>query len=109
MITQVKRLLGIQDDLQDEVIADIIAITQKRLLVKLPDALVVPSDLEYIVAEVAVKRFRRLGSEGMAKKSLEGLTNEFTLSDFEDYEDDIALYLKPDDDGNASAGTVLFY
>ena len=109
MLDKVKRLIGITDELQDELITDIINVTERRLLARLGCLKEIPIELEFIVVEVSVKRFNRIGSEGLAKKTVEGLTKEFSADDFEEYEADIAEYLKPDDNSSDSDGVVMFF
>ena len=47
----------------------------------------VPDRLEYIVEEVAVKRFNRVGAEGMTQESVDGRSNTFQANDFDEYMD----------------------
>lgn len=109
MLDRVKRFIGITDKLQDELITDIINVTERRLLARLGGLKEIPIELEFIVVEVSVKRFNRIGSEGLAKKTVEGLTKEFSADDFEEYEADIAEYLKPEDSGSDRDGVVMFF
>ena len=61
-LDNVKLLLSIKDDLQDKLLIRIIDNTEKRLISLLPvDIEEVPDRLKYIVEEVAVKRFNRVG------------------------------------------------
>lgn len=56
----------------------------------------VPKELSYIALEVAVKRIRRLGSEGLASEAVEGHSRTFesVASDFSEYMSDIDAYLE---------------
>lgn len=55
----------------------------------------VPERLEYIVEEVAVKRFNRVGAEAMSSESVDGRSSTFQVNDFDEYMDVIdALYPK---------------
>ena len=66
-LDNVKLLLSINDDLQDELLKKIIDNTEKRLISLLPlEIETIPERLEYIVEEVAVKRFNRVGAEAMS-------------------------------------------
>jgi len=57
-LENVKLLLSIDDDKQDSLLNIIINNTEKRLISLLPlDVEEIPVRLEYIVEEVAVKRF----------------------------------------------------
>lgn len=79
----IKVLLGLKDSKQDGLLDIIIKNTESRLLSKLPfNIREVPDNLSFIVEEVAVKRYNRIGSEGMTTESVEGRTNTFQANDF---------------------------
>lgn len=109
-LENVKTMLSITDDKQDALLTQIIENTEKRLLFKLPIGFNdVPSDLSFIVEEVAVKRFNRIGAEGMQSESVEGRSATFRDDDFDEYLDDIAKRY-PDLSANESRkGYVNFY
>lgn len=74
-IAEIKELLGIEDTLQDKALESIITITTQRLLNRLYGAPTeVPQELSYIVTEVSIARFNRLGSEHLKSDSDEGHT-----------------------------------
>ena len=84
-ITQAKILLGITDNLQDELLATIATLTTSNFLAYtgVDD---VPEGLEYIITEVIIKRFNRIGAEGMKIQSLEGTSMTFNADDFREYD-----------------------
>lgn len=84
IIGQVKALLGITDDLQNDLLSVIKDLTESHFLVY-TGASAVPDSLDFIIVEVMVKRFNRIGSEGMKSQKMEGFTMEFDLSDFDHY------------------------
>lgn len=94
MLEDVKELLGIQenDTAMDTRLGIIISATTKRLKVLL-GGLEVPEDLNYIVTDVSIMRFNRIGSEGLSSHSVEGESLSFSNNDFEPYIDDIQSYL----------------
>lgn len=47
----------------------------------------VPHELEYVAYEVTLKRFNRIGNEGMQSYSQEGESMTFPDSDFDEYAD----------------------
>lgn len=49
----------------------------------------VPQELSYIVDEISIKRFNRLGSEGMSSTSQEGLSMTFEEADFDDFKNEL--------------------
>ena len=106
-LDNVKLLLSINDNVQDELLKRIIDNTEKRLISLLPvDIEEVPDRLEYIVEEVAVKRFNRVGAEGMTTESVDGRSNTFQANDFDEYMDVIDQYT-PRTTGKR--GTGVFY
>ena len=54
--------------------------------------LVVPKELEYIVAEVSIARFNQVGSEGLSSHTVEGETQSWADDLFEPYMADITEY-----------------
>ena len=74
-LDEVRMLLGLTDTLQDEALESIVTITTQRLLNRLYGAPTeVPAELSYIVTEVSIARFNRLGSEHLKSDSDEGHT-----------------------------------
>ena len=107
MLEDVKELLGIAEDdkTMDTRLNIIIAATTKRLKVLL-GGLDVPDDLKYIVTDVSIMRFNRIGSEGLSSHSVEGASLSFASNDFEPYLDDIQSYLNAQKE--ATKGKVRF-
>lgn len=92
-IDKTKTLLGILDDQQDQVLSTIQELTVAQFQT-LTGANLVPSDLSWIIVEVMVKRYNRLGSEGLSSQSAEGLSMTFDSSDFEAYSSILAKRFK---------------
>lgn len=106
-LEDVKTLLSITDNEQDKLIEKIIKNTEKRLVNMLPDgANNVPDELSYIVEDVAIKRYNRIGAEGMSSESIDGRSSTFQESDFDEYLSDIER-LYPDN--SSRRGEVLFF
>ena len=85
----VKSLTG--DNPQVEAIYNAIA---ERLLIRL-DETKVPSSLEYVVDEATIRRFNRIGSEGMKSESVEGHSVTYIDGDeLAPYESAIVAYLE---------------
>ena len=66
----------------------------------------VPESLNYVVTEVSVKRFNRIGSEGITSHTVEGESMSFTDNDFAEFAGDIQAYL--DSVAAAKKGKVRF-
>ncbi len=90
-MTDIEKLIN---GTQTEQLAVIENMTRSRLTFLL-GGLDIPAELEYIVTEVSIKRFNRIGSEGAQSHGVEGETlNWGTNDDFNDYLDDINKYLE---------------
>ena len=98
----VARMLGlanVDDGAVINVIEDCVDVATSRLLVRI-GAEVVPEQLGYIVREVAVRRYNRIGSEGVASHTVEGESMSWNEDDFEPFEADINAYLAANHAGN---------
>ena len=85
----VKQLTG--DNPQVEAIYNAIA---ERLLIRLGETKV-PLSLEYVVDEATIRRFNRIGSEGMKSESVEGHSVTYIDGDeLAPYESAIIAYLE---------------
>lgn len=91
VLSSVKLLTGLDDDSRDDLLQGIISITEMRLLTLLgcDD---VPKSLQYILIEVSVSRFNRIGSEGTSAHTVSGETMTYRDDDFAPYLSDIEAY-----------------
>ena len=105
MLEEIKIILGIADNALDSQLNIIIANTKARLKMLL-GGLDVPENLNYVVTEVSVKRFNRIGSEGITSHTVEGESMSFSDDDFAEFAGDIQAYL--DSVAAAKKGKVLF-
>ena len=96
MLQKIKTLLGISDALQDTVINQIVEDVTSHLSILLGKE--VPLELEFIIREISIRRFQRLGSEGMKSELVEGHRVDFYDLDkeFDPYMAVIENYKKPD-------------
>ena len=105
MLNELKLLLGILDGSQDEKLKLIISTATARLRVLL-GGLEPPDSLEYIIREVSVIRFNKIGSEGMKSQTVEGESMTFDENDFSGFMDDIQAFL--DTQKDSVRGKVRF-
>ena len=99
----VKSLTG--DNPQVEVIYNNIA---ERLLHRIKDT-EIPAELEYIVDEATIRRFNRIGSEGMKSESVEGHSVTYIDGDeLAPYESAIVAYLEAQLPDERKKGVVYF-
>lgn len=95
IIEQVKALLGITDNLQDDLLRVIQSLTEAHFKAYTKHNSV-PKELEYIIVEVVVKRFNKIGSEGMTSQSVEGLSMSFDTDVFAEYDKAISRFYSDD-------------
>lgn len=88
-LEEIKLLLGITDNSKDDLLNLLIknATTQVLSYLTIPDdlILVVPDELSYIVSELVVIRYNRIGSEGLTNESVDGYSAT--------YSDDMTNYI----------------
>lgn len=107
MLENLKLMLGIAaDDITlDNKLRLIISNATTRLKTLL-GGIDPPETLDYIIFEVAIVRFNKIGSEGFEIHSVEGENIHFTNADFKDFEKDIQAFL--DSQKETTRGKVRF-
>ncbi len=105
MLESIKLLLGIATNDRDALLQQIVSSATARLKVLL-GGVEPPDSLDYIITDVSVRRFNRIGSEGMTSHTVEGESISFSDSDFAGFEDDIQAYL--DTQKDSARGRVRF-
>ena len=108
MLETIKQLLGLSGTGKDDLLSAVISLTESRLKVLLGGAATIPDSLSYIVTEVSIRRFNRIGSEGLQSHSVEGETMTWPDDDFAPFDDDIQAYLDAQEDAGTSRGRVRF-
>lgn len=68
----------------------------------------VPAELDYIVTEVTLRRYNKIGLEGITSYSQEGLTEQFDMNDFEPFMDDINAWLDDNEEPMKTKYKVRF-
>ena len=81
LLNRIKTLLNIEGN--DELIIEIVNITEAKILNYI-NAIEMPIELEFVLIELAIQRFNRIGSEGIASESIDGKSVS--------YEDDFTGY-----------------
>ena len=81
LLNRIKTLLQIQDN--DELIYEIVEITKEKILNYINEK-ELPVELEFVLVEMAISRFNKIGSEGFASESTDGKSISYE-DDFENY------------------------
>lgn len=96
-LTNLKTMLAIgkDDTSQDEQLKQILSMESDRLKNKIHKKTSdeIPSELNYILIEVSIRRFNLLKNEGMDNYSQEGESIGYEDDEFDDFMDDINRYL----------------
>lgn len=109
-LSDLKTMLQIKDNKRDDILKLIIKNTTSALSFKLSlkaDSNV-PSELDFILIEVAVKRYNRLANEGMSSYSQEGQSITFSTNDFDEFASDIANWKDENSVKDNNSGAFLF-
>lgn len=110
MLEKLKLMLGFSNTEDAELLQKLqwlIDTAAQRLKLLLGGVDDVPTELEYIVVEVAIIRYNRIASEGMSANSVEGESLTWDSGDFDGFKDDITAWLENQEDGNGK-GKVRF-
>lgn len=97
VLERVKIIKGIEDDLQDETLKEIIDLVTEGVSGYINSNRSepikgLPRELDYILVEVSTKRFNRLNSEGLTAKSEEGSRLDFEEDYLSEYYDVLNEY-----------------
>lgn len=94
MLDNLKELLGISaDDCDLDKKLNLLLKFAGQRLKSLLGGIEPPAELEYIIIEVSVIRFNRIGSEGLASHTVEGESLAFTEDDFAGFKGEIQAFL----------------
>lgn len=91
-LTNLKIKLGIEDDAEDALLTVLLTDAINYMTVYLTRA--VPAELEFIAEEVAIKRYRRIGSEGISVEKIDVLSTTYEANDFFEYLELMNTYKK---------------
>ena len=69
LLNRIKTLLQINDN--DELIYEIVEITKEKILNYINEK-ELPKELEFILVELSIERYNRIGSEGIASENIDG-------------------------------------
>lgn len=105
----VQEVLTLMNGTPEEKLPIIEKRTGERLNALLGSPDVFPTKLEYIISDVTIKRFNRIGSEGMRSQTQEGLSMTFPDNDFKEYADEINAFREEQEkDKDNMRGLVVF-
>lgn len=83
LLNRVKVLLGISSNDNTELLNEIIELTKSKILNYI-DKTELPKELEFVLIELSIQRYNKIGSEGIASESIDGKSISYE-ADFEGY------------------------
>ena len=90
-LARVKTLTGVFE--QDELLTEIIQVVEEKILLYL-GLNEVPKPLGWIVVELSVARFNRIGSEGLTTESVDGKQNSYVEDELAQYKHYLNEYMR---------------
>lgn len=107
MLNDLKLMLGIDtNDTDQDARLELIVSAATARLKTLLGGIEPPQSLDYIIRDVAIIRFNKIGSEGMGSHTVEGESISFAENDFAAFADDIQAFLDTQKEG--TRGRVRF-
>lgn len=109
MLEKILKLLGLENPttaMRDRV-ETIVELTEQRLMLMLGQS-TIPEALSYVVVEVTIARFNRIGSEGLSSHSVQSESMTWSDDDFKPYLNDIQTWLDAQEDPRTNRGRVRF-
>ena len=87
LLNKIKTLLQINDN--DELIYEITELTKSKILNYINEV-ELPLELEFVLVELTIQRYNRIGSEGIASESVDGksVSYEDIFENYKPYLDD---------------------
>ena len=89
LLNRVETLLGVFDN--SNLVNEIIELTKEKILNYINED-ELPKELEFILVELSIQRYNRIGSEGIASESVDGKSVSYE-DDFENYKQDLKNYM----------------
>ena len=89
LLNRIKTFLGITDN--DELIYEITELTKSKILNYINQE-ELPKELEFILVEMTISRFNKIGSEGFSSESTDGKSISYE-DDFKNYKQYLDDYL----------------
>ena len=89
LLNRVETLLGVFNN--SNLVNEIIELTKEKILNYINED-ELPRELEFVLVELSIQRYNRIGSEGIASESVDGKSVSYE-DDFENYKQDLKNYM----------------
>lgn len=95
-LSELKLILNIEDTSKDNLLNLLIEQSEKMLLSYIKE-IEVPNELNFIITDISLMKYNRLGNEGIKSSNVLGVSQSFTTDYLEPYYNFLASYLKVKD------------
>ncbi|SCI51294.1 Phage gp6-like head-tail connector protein [uncultured Clostridium sp.] len=89
-LSRIRVVLGVYE--QDELLRELIDITKEKIISYL-NVNEIPQSLSWILVELVVQRFNRIGSEGLVTESVDGKQNSYVKDELLQYKGYLDEYI----------------
>ena len=89
LLNRIKVLLGVSEN--DDLVSEIIELTREKILNYI-NKTELPKELEFVLIELSIQRYNRIGSEGIVSESVDGKSVSYE-DDFETYKHYLDEYM----------------
>ena len=89
LLNRIKVLLGVSEN--DDLVSEIIELTKEKILNYI-NKTELPNELEFVLIELSIQRYNRIGSEGIVSESVDGKSVSYE-DDFETYKHYLDEYM----------------
>ena len=89
LLNRIKVLLGVSEN--DALVSEIIELTKEKILNYI-NKTELPNELEFVLIELSIQRYNRIGSEGIVSESVDGKSVSYE-DDFETYKHYLDEYM----------------
>ena len=93
-IQRLKLKLGLTEDSSEDMLLTVLFSDAASYISIYLEGNEIPANLEYIAEEVAIKRYRRIGAEGITIEKIDVLSTTYSTDDFKEYLSILDLYKK---------------
>lgn len=108
MLEKIKRRLGIEDELQDELLHDLIDDAQSAFKV-ITGADTIADKYNFMIRSVTLKLYNQKGSEGMESENVDGYSVKYAKGLFSEYKDILERdYPQKDEQPRKKARAVIW-
>lgn len=90
-VSRIKTLTGVYE--QDELLTEIVNIIEEKILSYM-QVETIPNNLSWIVIEMAIARFNRIGSEGLTTESVDGKQSSYVEDELAQYKHYLNEYMR---------------